>query len=1301
MSVRELSILLLCTLIFQSRCYQQPQVLCVVPVNLSESENDCSALIPKFNCTTCQPLSNYIQNVSEYFTNNTMLIFTDGAHCLSPPPEGETAINITAVSNFTMKGLGNSSYNPSEEGAIHPSSVITCSCHGQRSGILFYKSNTILLENLTIEDCGTEITLQRPDNFTLVSALTFRESYNIRIAQIRMDRSLGFGLDADRNYGYMNVSNSAFLCFRLNNNYTIGGNARLWYSSYNISASEAHNHIRFNTTLRIEHSWFLHGIKQEKAEVPSAGGLTIFIYLPNTTVTIDHIKAINNTGNVAISITDHPEHTSAVTISNSVIANGSAARGGGLRFWIKMEKVKFKKLLLKSYVQHKLVTIKNTTFSNNSAKENGGGLYISHYEGVIFNNIHRFIYIDSCQFIGNYIKNLGKSYTGAAVQVFNHKITASTPHTTPQYFFNFINCTFAHNRLNEIANEGGIINFVSTSGIAINDSNLTSNEGTAISLRDSNVEFGGYILFKNNTATNGGALKFCQFSTMNLPLGHVLIDFINNSATAMGGAIYVAQEQCVETLPPCFFQPVVRKTANIKPRNVNVSLRFFNNSARLAGDAIYGGQIDTCYVIFQFHTYGKKPGPYLSQQIFKKLCSFSGQMNSTHSTVSSTPYSACFCNTLGGALDTLSCDNVTYPRAVIPGQTISIGVAAVGQRKGTIPISSVYFDFSSSTQDNNSQLIINSARSSGYRDRNWCVLLNCTLYSEKEHAHFTLKLQQISPTSLVVRYAHHQHPKLMISIGECPWGFRLTTHPPYMCVCDDLFTDFNISCSIGTQTLTLPGGHFYWLGCSTYQYESTNDTKPECRGSSLAVRCLLGYCKAATISVSPESLDQQCSDGREGVLCGCCKSNYSLALGTSKCLPNCPSYLFYIVSVVCATSGILLILFLIVCNFTISEGTINGLFFYAHIVNKNSDSFFPGSAGTSNANIFRLIIAWLNLDLGFEVCFYKSMTQYQKTWLQFGFLCYVWILELFIIILSRKYIFFTRIFGRNVVKVLATLFLICYAKTLNIAISTLEFASIRHSDGQTFNVWLFDGNLGYLSGKHIPLFFVGIIFCFLICVFTMALLFIQCLQRRSNVCCLQWVERWRPYFEAYTGPCHVHCRFWPGFLFFIRLTLFSFSSILRDKPTVILHITMAACIVVLVLAFVSPHGVYKHWPLNILEFSFLVNLGVVSGLVAIFCHPKSAVIFQFNPAYFVYPSVTLAMLLFAGVLSFHCLKQTFASQHFQKLSQLVTTRRIQLHTHMRNAIQRREEAQPLLNYQNMPQVAQFSQFREPLISEED
>ena len=403
------------------------------------------------------------------------------------------------------------------------------------------------------------------------------------------------------------------------------------------------------------------------------------------------------------------------------------------------------------------------------------------------------------------------------------------------------------------------------------------------------------------------------------------------------------------------------------------------------------------------------------------------------------------------------------------------------------------------------------------QSRNRCNILDYTLYSDKKGALFKLILQKLNPVK--ISYSQYEPPYLTILIKECPWGFVLSNTPPFKCVCYSLLTSHGISCTVDTQTVIIPGIHYFWLGCSSSANES------DCRGLSLAVRCLLGYCKDETISISPEILNHQCSDGREGVLYGRCKQGHSLALGTSRCLPNCPGYLFYIILLVCVASGILLILFLIACNFTVSEGTINGLFFFAHVVHRNSDSFFPASAGTSNVNMFHLFIAWLNLDLGFEICFYKSMTQYQNAWIQCGFLFYLCILVLAIIILSRKYIFFTRLFGRNVVKVLATLFLLCCAKMMDIGISSLEFTHIKHSDGTDTIVWLFDGNISYYTGKHILLFILGLIFCSFAFVYSMILLFIQCLQRRSNICCLQWVDRWRPFFEAYTSPCRINYRF--------------------------------------------------------------------------------------------------------------------------------------------------------------------------------
>ena len=67
----------------------------------------------------------------------------------------------------------------------------------------------------------------------------------------------------------------------------------------------------------------------------------------------------------------------------------------------------------------------------------------------------------------------------------------------------------------------------------------------------------------------------------------------------------------------------------------------------------------------------------------------------------------------------------------------------------------------------------------------------------------------------------------------------------------------------------------------------------------------------------------------------------------------------------------MLVLLLIICNLTVSMGTINGLIFYANIVWVNNANFFKTfKTLTFGLKVFQQVlavfIAWLNLDLGIE-----------------------------------------------------------------------------------------------------------------------------------------------------------------------------------------------------------------------------------------------------------------------------------------------------------------------------------------------
>jgi len=101
-------------------------------------------------------------------------------------------------------------------------------------------------------------------------------------------------------------------------------------------------------------------------------------------------------------------------------------------------------------------------------------------------------------------------------------------------------------------------------------------------------------------------------------------------------------------------------------------------------------------------------------------------------------------------------------------------------------------------------------------------------------------------------------------------------------------------------------------------------------------------------------------------------------------------------------------------------------------------TFFPqDKVSKSVLAPLSVFIAWLNLDFGFEVCLYDSMDTYAKVWLQFVFPIYIWVMVLLMIVSSHYSTTAAKVISKNAVKVLATLFLLSFAKLLRTIIATL------------------------------------------------------------------------------------------------------------------------------------------------------------------------------------------------------------------------------------------------------------------------
>ncbi len=143
--------------------------------------------------------------------------------------------------------------------------------------------------------------------------------------------------------------------------------------------------------------------------------------------------------------------------------------------------------------------------------------------------------------------------------------------------------------------------------------------------------------------------------------------------------------------------------------------------------------------------------------------------------------------------------------------------------------------------------------------------------------------------------------------------------------------------------------------------------------------CPLDYCVDTPVSITLDDLDIQCNHNHSGMLCGSCNKNYSIAFGTLHCIPCSNDHLALILPF--ALVGVALVATILLLQLSIAVGSLNGLIFYANVIQANRSIFFP----PGDTNILTVFIAWLNLDLGIESCFYDGMTSYAFTWLQFVF----------------------------------------------------------------------------------------------------------------------------------------------------------------------------------------------------------------------------------------------------------------------------------------------------------------------------
>ena len=1234
----------------------------------------------------CQEFKTYFNNIS-YFQSKTQFIFLPGVHLFDLGSVLSVLdivdIRLVGSENLTqhsvaenVKEYGFNPYSADDNITYFQSSTsIVCT---NLSGLLFSNVTNLTLANLTLLNCGQYSSVTSQNASIHISSV-----YNLSMEGVSVQNSTGYGLVGVNVLGQSHITRSSFVA---NNQivkdilqhmpqysycrnevgtlYTNNGS----FDSSNYTGGNIYLHYDDNVTTTISHQLnisfivvalgmdALFNISYDRIFTLYGTGLSLVLDQSyNITISIDSLVTYRNQGlhgpNLCIVASSS---TSEVTLTNMYSSYATSIVSGAFYYLSSPSTAPSKYIIKDSTFQcnygaygdaggsslgflitsPQSINVENCTFaldyggsslmiyiniSTGSTTKNDKLICISEcsfYSMTSYTNANAFLFVQTEKNGYDILIQVSNLYTQGDIQLSGY------PNTNE--YFTIYNSTFWQSTI-----------FAYDTIISIEGNNTFIQSG--ITTLSSKVYLKGNNTFINNIAVSGRGGAISLVSSSLYFTGNS--KFIRNTAS-YGGAIFVDSSSSISFISPTnvsfinntafltggaiYVETSVTSNTCFYMLNCtdfeDIDLYFEGNYAGDAGSVLYGGNIDVCQIDPTF--------VLKSSFVFDNITRIGYHDNSTSLISSDSP--CIFSCTSSLCLTSES----VY---IYPGQALVLTFVTLGQRYSIVPTAIIVYS-------NAVNQVIGALK----------TVKQCSSYVipyELKNGTVSLKTPNSNPNGYI----------LNLLILPCPTLF-VKDDASSSCICDPLLQRNNLVCNISDITVLNTGN--IWIGLTSQGVPAFQSP------------CPFDYCtQNKTINVL--DLDSQCSYSRSGVLCGGCHENLSMTFGTSKCA-SCSNY-YLLLIMMFIIMGVVLVGVLLLFNFTVTNGALNGIVLYANIIRINDTIFFRTRSGYSY--FLSTVIAWINLDFGIEVCFYDGMTSYAKTWLQFVFPAYVFSLVGGVILAGR---YSTWISKLNAVPVLSTLVLLSYSKILRTIITIFSPVSLETLNS-SWLVWQYDGNMEYLGREHLPLFIFGLLVTtFFIIPYSTILLMTSWLQAKSHWRCLQWVNKLKPFFDSYQAPFKDRYRFWPGVLLFIRLPLYLVFTLSPITAVKMLAIVFCAPLYLYIVVALS---VYKNWSVLLIETFFFANILILSGTV-LAANNNQLILFDQSFEVVINIVVTCAMLLLLVIVT------------YQRLQRIVSI----LFPSCRKVSTLNAEAQPLLeeyiSTTSGDGITDYSsEYREPLLDD--
>ena len=234
-----------------------------------------------------------------------------------------------------------------------------------------------------------------------------------------------------------------------------------------------------------------------------------------------------------------------------------------------------------------------------------------------------------------------------------------------------------------------------------------------------------------------------------------------------------------------------------------------------------------------------------------------------------------------------------------------------------------------------------------------------------------------------------------------------------------------------------------------------------------------------------------------------------------------------------------------------------------------------------NGNVFKplqVFISFVNLNIGFEICFCDEMDSYAKIWLQLFFPFYLTLIATSVIFLSYFSSKILRLTFTRSLTVLATLLQLSYCNILRTVITVLFFYStvIHLPYGSQHTVWSFDASVPLFEFKFTMLFIICLLLFLLHLFFIIILFYTKYLLKYR---CFKML------LKSFQSSYKDTCCYWPAVDVLLRSSLFTLYTFQRT-----LHLILATMILTLFIGYYEYIYPNKNWIVHIQEILLLVNL---------------------------------------------------------------------------------------------------------------